>query len=87
MSTIFLTGGFSKRLPNLSCTGKLFCSLPVEGTNGKLLCLLYLKLIMTYPFSKLMKNGGVFITCSDDLEMFSLEGSQTFHWQCLIELY
>lgn len=67
-------GGFSKRLPSLSCTGKLFCPLPIEAKNGKLICLLYLKLIMTYPFLKFMKTGGVFITCSDDLEAFSLEG-------------
>lgn len=80
------SGGFSKRLPNLSCTGKLFCPLPIETKEGKPVCVLYLKLVITYPFMRLMKNGGVFITCSDDITMFSLEGKLIFHTQQFFRL-
>jgi hypothetical protein len=71
---LFILGGSSKRLPNLSCTGKLFCPLPLE-VEGKAITLLNLKFIITSPFLKLMKNGGIFICASDDIETFCLEGN------------
>ncbi|XP_057377678.1 fucose-1-phosphate guanylyltransferase-like [Daphnia carinata] len=65
-------GGSSKRLPNLSCTGKLFCPLPLE-IEGKAITILNLKIIITSPFLKLMKNGGIFICASDDVETYCLD--------------
>ena len=72
--TSYLTlGGFSKRLPNLSCVGKLFCPLPLE-VEGQALTLLQLKLIITSPFLQFMSDGGTFICASDDIETFMLTG-------------
>ncbi len=68
-----IKGGSSKRLPNFTCTGKLFCSLPMES-NGKTCNILNLKLIITSPFIQLMKNAGILIAGSDDIETYSLEG-------------
>ena len=61
-------------MPNLSCTGKLFCPLPLE-VEGKAITLLNLKFIITSPFLKLMKKGGIFICASDDIETVCLEGN------------
>lgn len=72
---MFITlGGSSKRLPNLSCIGKLFCPLPLE-VQGKAISILNLKMMITSPFLKLMKNGGIFICASDDIETYCLDGS------------
>lgn len=67
-------GGFSKRLPNMSCLGKLFSPLPLDF-NNKAISLLCLKLVLITPFLKLMKHGGLFICASDDIEPYLLQGS------------
>ena len=69
-----ISGGSSKRLPNLSCTGKLFCPLPLDSSDGKTLCVLNVKLIIISPFLKMMRDGGIFVTACDDIETYSLEG-------------
>lgn len=73
INTLFTLGGSSKRLPNLSCIGKLFCPLPLE-VQGKAISILNLKMIITSPFLKLMKNGGIFVCASDDIETYCLDG-------------
>ena len=73
---ILEAGGSSKRLPNLTCTGKLFCPLPLE-VQGRATDLLNLKFIITSPFLQLVKNGGMFICASDDIETFCFDGNGT----------
>lgn len=75
-----IKGGSSKRLPNLSCTGKLFCPLPLE-IEGKAITILNLKIILTSPFLKLMKNGGIFICASDDIETYCLDGKSNVNYK------
>ena len=63
-------GGFSKRLPSHSCSGKIFSPLPVQ-TAGRPYQMLDLKLALYLPFLNLMQPG-LFITASDDIEVFNL---------------
>ena len=61
-------GGYSKRLPSHSCTGKIFSPVPVLG--GPNFDMLDLKLCIYEPFRKLMRPGDVFCTASDDIESY-----------------
>ena len=65
-------GGYSKRLPSHSCSGKIFSPLPVRTERGGPYQMLDLKLAMYLPFLAMMQPG-VFITASDDIEVFNLE--------------
>eukprot|EP01132_Coremiostelium_polycephalum_P009737 gene9737-11958_t len=66
-------GGYSKRLPNHSTTGKIFASVPytlsTDGDYGVACTMLEMKLIQLIDFPKRMKPG-VFLACSDDIELF-----------------
>jgi len=68
---IIHAGGYSKRLPSHSCTGKIFSPLPISTGEGLPYQMLDLKLAMYLPFLTAMEPG-VFITASDDIEVFSL---------------
>ena len=65
-------GGYSKRLPSHSCSGKIFSPLPVRTERGGPYQMLDLKLAMYLPFLAMMQPG-VFITASDDIEVFNLD--------------
>ncbi|KAF2070676.1 hypothetical protein CYY_008002 [Polysphondylium violaceum] len=63
-------GGYSKRLPNHSMTGKIFASIPYTLVDDGPTCsMLEMKLIMLIDIPKKMKPG-VFLACSDDIEIF-----------------
>ncbi|KAM9955972.1 hypothetical protein ACTFIW_002180 [Dictyostelium discoideum] len=76
-------GGYSKRLPNHSTTGKIFASIPctlgMGGNNNnnndedesklQACSMLEIKLIILIDIPKRMKPG-VFLACSDDIELF-----------------
>ncbi|KAK5580788.1 hypothetical protein RB653_000812 [Dictyostelium firmibasis] len=76
-------GGYSKRLPNHSTTGKIFASIPCtlgidddNNNNNKenesklqACSMLEIKLIILIDIPKRMKPG-VFLACSDDIELF-----------------
>ncbi|EGC31663.1 hypothetical protein DICPUDRAFT_82454 [Dictyostelium purpureum] len=63
-------GGYSKRLPNHSSTGKIFASIPYTLESGFKACsMLEIKLIILIDIPKRMKPG-VFLACSDDIELF-----------------
>ena len=66
-------GGYSKRLPSHSCSGKIFSPLPIAASDGGLYQMLDLKLAMYRPFLAMMEPGGVFITASDDIEVFTMD--------------
>ena len=65
-------GGYSKRLPSHSCSGKIFSPLPIAASDGGLYQMLDLKLAMYRPFLAMMEPG-VFITASDDIEVFTMD--------------
>ena len=65
-------GGYSKRLPSHSCAGKIFSPLPIAASDGGLYQMLDLKLAMYLPFLAIMEPG-VFITASDDIEVFTMD--------------
>ena len=65
-------GGFSKRLPSHSCSGKIFSPLPVMTGRGGPYQMLDLKLALYLPFLAVMQPG-VFVTASDDIEVFNLD--------------
>ena len=65
-------GGYSKRLPSHSCSGKIFSPLPVMTGRGGPYQMLDLKLALYLPFLAMMQPG-VFITASDDIEVFNLD--------------
>ena len=69
-------GGYSKRLPSHSCSGKIFSPLPIAALDGGLYQMLDLKLAMYRPFLAMMEPGGVFITASDDIEVFTMEDTE-----------
>ena len=69
---IIHAGGYSKRLPSHSCSGKIFSPLPVEATTGGCYQMLDLKLAMYLPFLNMME-AGVFVTASDDIEVYSMD--------------
>ncbi|GAU99024.1 hypothetical protein RvY_10085-1 [Ramazzottius varieornatus] len=69
-------GGWSQRLPSASVLGKLFMPLPV-GFGGDW-DMLDLKLSMYLPFIPLMQPG-IFVTASDDLELFVLDSPPPAH--------
>lgn len=75
------TGGQSKRLPSHSALGKLFAFLPISVATE--FQMFDLKVAMYSPFLAKMK-AGVFLTCSDDIETYTLpllEGStQSCQW-------
>lgn len=75
---IIHSGGFSKRLPNHACLGKIFAPLPVGKGNvfffGFVDCkdvtMFELKL-STFAFIPQQVDGGVvMITCADDIVVF-----------------
>lgn len=66
------TGGQSKRLPSHSVLGKLFALLPVAAAAE--FQMFDLKMAMYSPFLSRMK-AGVFLTCSDDIETYTLPTS------------
>ena len=68
---IIHAGGYSKRLPSHSCSGKIFSPLPVSPTRGGCYQMLDLQLAMYLPFLKMMEPG-VFIVCADDIEVLVL---------------
>uniref|UniRef100_L7M084 GDP-fucose pyrophosphorylase domain-containing protein n=1 Tax=Rhipicephalus pulchellus TaxID=72859 RepID=L7M084_RHIPC len=63
------TGGQSKRLPSHSALGKLFALLPISAATE--FQMFDLKMAMYSPFLAKMK-AGVFLTCSDDIETYTL---------------
>ncbi|XP_075545390.1 fucose-1-phosphate guanylyltransferase-like [Dermacentor variabilis] len=75
------TGGQSKRLPSHSALGKLFALLPVIAATE--LQMFDLKMAMYSPFLAKMR-AGVFLTCSDDIETYTLplleETAQSGQW-------
>ncbi|KAH7955106.1 hypothetical protein HPB49_024568 [Dermacentor silvarum] len=75
------TGGQSKRLPSHSALGKLFALLPITAATE--LQMFDLKMAMYSPFLAKMR-AGVFLTCSDDIETYTLplleEITQSGHW-------
>ncbi|XP_077559455.1 fucose-1-phosphate guanylyltransferase-like isoform X2 [Haemaphysalis longicornis] len=66
------TGGQSKRLPSHSVLGKLFAQLPIASAAE--FQMFDLKMAMYSPFLSRMK-AGVFLTCSDDIETYTLPAS------------
>lgn len=79
MRTLLIhTGGQSKRLPSHSMLGKLFALLPVSANSE--FQMLDLKLAMYTPF--LAKMGpGIFLTCSDDIETYTLPDASEARWK------
>jgi len=69
---IIHAGGYSKRLPSHSCSGKIFSPLPIHTGKGGPYQMLDLKLAMYLPFMEIMEPG-VFITASDDIEVFNMD--------------
>jgi len=69
---IIHAGGYSKRLPSHSCSGKIFSPLPIHTGKGGPYQMLDLKLAMYLPFMEIMEPG-VFITASDDIEVFNID--------------
>eukprot|EP00038_Savillea_parva_P008549 m.177650 g.177650 ORF g.177650 m.177650 type:complete len:573 (+) comp14391_c0_seq1:249-1967(+) len=67
-------GGFSKRLPNVSVTGKIFAVLPF---GDPVFTMLEMKLASYIEFPSRMKPG-VFVTCADDIELIDGEGELEF---------
>ncbi|GAM27927.1 hypothetical protein SAMD00019534_111030 [Acytostelium subglobosum LB1] len=67
-------GGYSKRLPNHSTSGKIFASLPFQlEPNGVAITMLEMKIIILIDFPISMKPG-IFLACSDDIELFESKG-------------
>ncbi|XP_077519090.1 fucose-1-phosphate guanylyltransferase-like isoform X2 [Amblyomma americanum] len=66
-------GGQSKRLPSHSVLGKLFALLPIAAHTQ--IQMFDLKMAMYSPFLRKMK-AGVFLTCSDDIETYTLPTSE-----------
>jgi len=73
---IIHAGGYSKRLPSHSCSGKIFSPLPIHTGKGGPYQMLDLKLAMYLPFMEIMEPG-VFITASDDIEVFNIDSLET----------
>ena len=69
---IIHAGGYSKRLPSHSCSGKIFSPLPIHTGKGGPYQMLDLKLAMYLPFMEIMEPG-VFITASDDIEVYNID--------------
>ena len=71
-------GGYSKRLPSHSCSGKIFSPLPIETAGGGggggrgAWQMLDLKLALYLPFLALMQPG-LFVTASDDIEVYNMD--------------
>ena len=69
-------GGYSKRLPSHSCSGKIFSPLPIETAGGGggrgAWQMLDLKLALYLPFLGLMQPG-LFVTASDDIEVYNMD--------------
>ncbi|KAM6264480.1 fucose-1-phosphate guanylyltransferase isoform 2-T2 [Spheniscus humboldti] len=66
-------GGYSRRLPNASALGKIFTALPF---GDPIYQMLELKLAMYIDFPSHMKPG-ILITCSDDIELYSIGVEET----------
>lgn len=67
-------GGYSKRLPNVSVTGKIFAALPF---GDPVFTMLEMKLASYIDFPEKMAPG-VFVTCADDIELLDCEGDLDF---------
>uniref|UniRef100_A0A8B9Q2D2 Fucose-1-phosphate guanylyltransferase n=1 Tax=Apteryx owenii TaxID=8824 RepID=A0A8B9Q2D2_APTOW len=67
------SGGYSQRLPSASALGKIFTALPFGNPVYQML---ELKLAMYIDFPSHMKPG-ILITCSDDIELYSIGVTET----------
>ncbi|XP_050162344.1 LOW QUALITY PROTEIN: fucose-1-phosphate guanylyltransferase [Myiozetetes cayanensis] len=67
------SGGYSQRLPSASALGKIFTALPF---GDPLYQMLELKMAMYIDFPRHMKPG-ILVTCSDDIELYSTEVTET----------
>ncbi|XP_062436924.1 fucose-1-phosphate guanylyltransferase [Rhea pennata] len=67
------SGGYSQRLPSASALGKIFTALPFGNPVYQML---ELKLAMYIDFPSHMKPG-ILITCSDDIELYSIGITET----------
>ncbi|XP_051653540.1 fucose-1-phosphate guanylyltransferase [Manacus candei] len=67
------SGGYSQRLPSASALGKIFTALPFGDPVYQML---ELKLAMYIDFPRHMKPG-ILVTCSDDIELYSTEVTET----------
>ena len=79
-------GGYSKRLPSHSCSGKIFSPVPVSPTKGGCYQMLDLQLAMYLPFLKMMEPG-VFIVCADDIEVMVLLLDIVHFWSLVYHNY
>lgn len=70
---IIHSGGSSQRLPSYSVIGKIFSPVPVKDLmfGERIPQMLDLKLAKYLEFAQLLRPG-VFITCADDIETYSL---------------
>lgn len=68
-------GGWSQRLPHASALGKIFMALPL---GDHVYQMLDLKLLMYVDFPAHM-NPGVWVTCADDIELYSAIQSVEFN--------
>ncbi|RDD41056.1 Fucose-1-phosphate guanylyltransferase [Trichoplax sp. H2] len=68
-------GGYSQRLPSASVLGKIFTALPF---GNPLYQMIEAKLMMYIDFPSRMK-AGVFVTCADDIELFTIDGNWDFY--------
>ncbi|XP_074858668.1 fucose-1-phosphate guanylyltransferase isoform X2 [Carettochelys insculpta] len=70
------SGGYSQRLPNASALGKIFIALPF---GDPIYQMLELKLAMYVDFPTHM-NPGILITCSDDIELYSVGATEVIRF-------
>ncbi|NWX88250.1 FPGT guanylyltransferase, partial [Nothoprocta pentlandii] len=70
---IIHSGGYSQRLPSASALGKIFTALPLGDPVYQML---ELKLAMYIDFPGHMEPG-VLVTCSDDIELYSIGETET----------
>ncbi|CAL4058583.1 unnamed protein product, partial [Meganyctiphanes norvegica] len=70
---IIHSGGSSQRLPSYSVIGKIFSPVPVKNlaVGNSIPQMLDLKLAKYLEFAELLRPG-VFVTCADDIETYSL---------------
>ncbi|CAI2171685.1 18709_t:CDS:2 [Funneliformis geosporum] len=67
-------GGYSTRLPHVSASGKIFMKIPIERNWIELFDL---KLIIYLELINYLKDGTVFLTSSDTIELMSLNAKET----------
>ncbi|XP_012559770.2 fucose-1-phosphate guanylyltransferase isoform X1 [Hydra vulgaris] len=69
---IFLSGGYSQRLPSASALGKIFTALPF---GDPIYQMIEVKLALFVDFPKRM-NAGIFVASSDCFELYHLDGDE-----------